>query len=96
MEPSAFNALDTLWVLLAAFLVFFMQAGFSMVEAGMVRAKNAANGTGRQSSFCSPKLGAGIRLGSKTEPTCKNIVFKTFSGPIRQTSQPTITIPAVI
>jgi Amt family ammonium transporter len=43
MEPSAFNALDTLWVLLAAFLVFFMQAGFSMVEAGMVRAKNAAN-----------------------------------------------------
>jgi Amt family ammonium transporter len=30
-------------VLLAAFLVFFMQAGFGMVEAGMIRAKNAAN-----------------------------------------------------
>ena len=36
-------ALDTLWVLLATFLVFFMQAGFSMVEVGLVRAKNAGN-----------------------------------------------------
>ena len=34
---------DTLWVLLAAFLVFFMQAGFAMVEAGFTRAKNAVN-----------------------------------------------------
>jgi Amt family ammonium transporter len=38
-----FNALDTLWVLIAAVLVFFMQAGFGMVEAGLVRAKNTAN-----------------------------------------------------
>jgi Amt family ammonium transporter len=37
------DALDTLWVLLAAILVFFMQAGFGMVETGLVRAKNAAN-----------------------------------------------------
>lgn len=36
-------ALDVVWVLLAAFLVFFMQAGFAMVEAGMTRAKNSAN-----------------------------------------------------
>lgn len=35
--------LDTVWVLLAAFLVFFMQAGFGMVEAGFVRAKNTCN-----------------------------------------------------
>ena len=34
---------DTLWVLLTAFLVFFMQAGFAMVEAGFTRAKNAVN-----------------------------------------------------
>lgn len=34
---------DTLWVMLAAFLVFFMQAGFAMVEAGFTRAKNAVN-----------------------------------------------------
>ena len=42
VDPS-YNALDTLWILVAAFLVFFMQAGFGMVEAGMVRTKNAAN-----------------------------------------------------
>jgi Amt family ammonium transporter len=43
-DPAAgVNALDTLWVLVAAVLVFFMQAGFGMVETGLVRAKNAAN-----------------------------------------------------
>ncbi|MCF7860850.1 ammonium transporter [Candidatus Woesearchaeota archaeon] len=36
-------ALDTVWMLLAAFLVFFMQAGFAMVEAGFTRAKSAGN-----------------------------------------------------
>ncbi len=35
--------LDTVWVLMAAFLVFLMQAGFAMVEAGFTRAKNACN-----------------------------------------------------
>lgn len=39
----SFNALNTLWILIAAFMVFFMQAGFGMVEAGLVRTKNAAN-----------------------------------------------------
>ena len=34
---------DTLLVLIAAFLVFFMQAGFAMVESGFTRAKNAVN-----------------------------------------------------
>lgn len=37
------STLDTLWVLLAAFLVFFMQAGFALVEAGFTQAKNTAN-----------------------------------------------------
>ena len=36
-------AIDTIWVLLASALVFFMQAGFAMVEAGFTRAKNAGN-----------------------------------------------------
>jgi len=36
-------AIDTVWVLIAAFLVFFMQAGFAMVETGFTRAKNAGN-----------------------------------------------------
>lgn len=31
------------WTLVAAFLVFFMQAGFAMVETGLTRAKNAIN-----------------------------------------------------
>jgi len=34
---------DYLWTLVAAALVFFMQAGFAMVEAGFTRAKNAVN-----------------------------------------------------
>ncbi|MBS3735188.1 MAG: ammonium transporter [Phycisphaerae bacterium] len=40
---SVGTALDTAWVLVAAFLVFFMQAGFGMVEAGFIRAKNTCN-----------------------------------------------------
>lgn len=36
-------AIDTVWVLIAAFLVFFMQAGFAMVETGFTRAKSAGN-----------------------------------------------------
>ncbi len=35
--------LDTLWVLVAAALVFFMGAGFALIEAGFSRAKNCAN-----------------------------------------------------
>ena len=34
---------DVIWVLLGAALVFFMQAGFAMVETGFTRAKNAGN-----------------------------------------------------
>lgn len=39
----SFSALNTFWVLIAAFLVFFMQAGFGLLEAGLIRAKNACN-----------------------------------------------------
>jgi Amt family ammonium transporter len=38
-----YSSADTIWVLLAAALVFFMQAGFAMVETGFTRAKNAGN-----------------------------------------------------
>ena len=38
-----FSSLDTIWVLLGTILVFFMQAGFAMVETGFTRAKNAGN-----------------------------------------------------
>lgn len=37
------TAIDTIWVVLAAALVFLMQAGFCMVETGFTRAKNAGN-----------------------------------------------------
>jgi len=36
-------AINTIWVLICGFLVFFMQAGFAMVETGFTRAKNAGN-----------------------------------------------------
>ena len=36
-------AADTVWTLVAAFLVFFMNLGFAMVESGLCRAKNAVN-----------------------------------------------------
>jgi len=38
-----FSAVNTIWVLLGAALVFFVQAGFAMVETGFTRAKNAGN-----------------------------------------------------
>ncbi len=37
------SSVNTIWVLLGAALVFFMQAGFSMCEAGFTRAKNTGN-----------------------------------------------------
>ncbi len=37
------HALDTVWVLVTAFLVMWMQAGFALVETGLTRAKNAVN-----------------------------------------------------
>ena len=35
--------LDNIWVFIAGVLVFFMQAGFALVEAGLTRAKNVGN-----------------------------------------------------
>ncbi|MCD8523551.1 MAG: ammonium transporter [Saccharospirillaceae bacterium] len=42
-ETVAELNLNTLWVVMAAALVFFMQAGFALLESGMSRAKNAVN-----------------------------------------------------
>ena len=50
-EPRGLNetinttsyALDTVWVMIAGFLVMWMQAGFALVETGLTRAKNAVN-----------------------------------------------------
>lgn len=40
---DSISGVDTLWVLLGAMLVFWMQPGFALVEAGMTRSKNTAN-----------------------------------------------------
>ncbi|MFH1416089.1 MAG: ammonium transporter [Elusimicrobiota bacterium] len=37
------SGIDTLWVMIAAFMVFIMQAGFGMLEAGLIRTKNTCN-----------------------------------------------------
>jgi Amt family ammonium transporter len=42
-ESATLTDVNTLWMCLAAFLVFFMQAGFALVECGFTRAKNACN-----------------------------------------------------
>ncbi len=40
---SIVTAVNTMWVLLTAFLVFFMQLGFGMLEIGLIRTKNTVN-----------------------------------------------------
>lgn len=49
-DGTSINMVDTLWVLMAAFLVFFMNAGFAFVETGFCRAKNAVNILGKNFS----------------------------------------------
>lgn len=43
LKASIAVGMDTVWVLFAAFLVFFMNLGFAMVESGLARAKNTVN-----------------------------------------------------
>jgi Amt family ammonium transporter len=42
-SASDFNAIDTIWLLVAAALVFFMNSGFALLEAGFCRTSNAVN-----------------------------------------------------
>ncbi len=43
LEETLQGNINIVWTAIAAFLVFFMQAGFAMVEAGFTRAKNSVN-----------------------------------------------------
>jgi len=43
MKANYDESLDTVWMMLAGLLVFFMHAGFSLLEVGSVRFKNAQN-----------------------------------------------------
>jgi len=65
-------AMDTVWTLMAAFLVFFMNLGFAMVETGFCRAKNAVTILAKNfivfavSSIAFLVLGFGIMFGDGT------------------------------
>ncbi|MDR1027826.1 MAG: adenylate cyclase, partial [Clostridiales Family XIII bacterium] len=65
-----FSSVDTIWTLFGAALVFFMQPGFAMVEAGFTRAKNAGNIIMKNfvdfsfGSVCFWLLGFGIMFGA--------------------------------
>ena len=43
IEETITNEVFGVWFLIGAALVFFMQAGFAMVESGFTRAKNTGN-----------------------------------------------------
>jgi Amt family ammonium transporter len=65
-------AMDTMWVLLTGFLVFFMNLGFAMVESGLCRVKNTVNILAKNfvvfavSSLAYYVLGFGIMYGDGT------------------------------
>jgi len=43
VAPEIASGANTIWALVVAFLIFFMQPGFALLESGQVRAKNVAN-----------------------------------------------------
>jgi ammonium transporter, Amt family len=64
------HSVDTVWVCIAAFLVFFMQAGFALLEAGSTRMKNAGHIAGKNilsfalASLAFWAVGFGISFGN--------------------------------
>jgi Amt family ammonium transporter len=66
---------DTLWVMIAGFLVFFMNLGFATVESGFCRAKNCVNILAKNfvvfavASLAFYLFGFGLMFGSGPEPT---------------------------
>jgi Amt family ammonium transporter len=43
LDPASQFILDNLWIFIAGVLVYFMQAGFALLEAGLTRGKNVSN-----------------------------------------------------
>ncbi len=80
-------SINMVWVLIAGFLVMFMQTGFAMVETGLCRAKNAAHTMSMNFHGIpvglSRILGVRIRdrLGQLVQRTCcAGLVFITGTG----------------
>jgi len=79
-------SLDTAWTLLAAFLVFFMNLGFAMVESGLCRSKNAVNILAKNfivfavSSIGFYVLGWGLMFGSGSSSWLSNTGWWMVSG----------------
>lgn len=79
--------LNVMWVLLCGFLIFFMQAGFALVEAGFTRAKNVVHTMAMNMMvFCIGALGYwltgfGIQFGSVnfTYPEVNGVAAWAFS-----------------
>lgn len=69
MEHEQIIALNTIWVVIAAAMVLFMEGGFSLLEAGLVRTKNAVNVTMKIfvdltiGTLCYYLIGFGIMFG---------------------------------
>ncbi len=71
-EPLTALSGATLWMTIAAFMVFLMQAGFLLIEAGICRSKNSTNVAQKNVSdmiicmFCYSLIGFGLMFGAST------------------------------
>lgn len=83
-ETNYNESLDTIWMLLAALLVFFMHAGFSLLEAGSVRYKSASGILAKNLTvvtlgfLCWYVLGYAFALGIDEDNTNKFLGSKGF------------------
>jgi len=80
------NNLDTLWVLIASVLVFFMHAGFALLESGFGRKKNTVNILAKNilnvalASLAFYFVGFGLMFGQGSELVGTTGFFPAFDG----------------
>jgi Amt family ammonium transporter len=84
-EPEIDQSINTLWVIVAAVLVMFMQAGFAFLEIGFSRAKNAGTGIAKIltnysiAALCYWAVGFAFAFGAGTEIIGLNGFFLDIS-----------------
>ena len=74
-EMAQINAINTVWMLIAAFLVFCMQVGFVMLEAGFARSRESSTSWWSASStrhLRHPVLGLRLRLHVRAPATASS------------------------